>query len=101
MYYIHLYHISEGPGKTIFFIGEEDHQVPSTSKILLDSGLFVVVGRMVGHSVLHGGPGLNGLSTALFSTLIGQGEDGLVSIEDCPDMDVREMLEKVSCRREH
>ncbi|XP_049333533.1 uncharacterized protein LOC125801211 isoform X2 [Astyanax mexicanus] len=52
----------EGPGKTLFFLGEEDHQLPSTSKILLDSGLYVVAGRMIGHSILHGGPGLSSLT---------------------------------------
>ncbi|XP_049329693.1 uncharacterized protein LOC125795235 isoform X1 [Astyanax mexicanus] len=84
----------EGPGKTLFFLGEEDHQVPSTSKILLDSGLYVVAGRMIGHSILHGGPGLSSLSPSVFSSLIGQDEEH-VCLQDCPDMDLREIIQEL------
>lgn len=47
------------------FEGEEDHLIPSTSHLLLESGLFVVAGRMIGHSFLHDGPTLCGLSQLL------------------------------------
>lgn len=90
-------HFSDGPGKTIFFTGESDHQVPSTSRALIDSGLFMVVGKMVGHSILHGGPGLCGVSRSLLHPLIGQEGEEYLSINDCPDMDVREIIEEVSC----
>lgn len=85
---ISLYFL-DGPGKTLLFEGQEDHLVPSTSKVLLDSGLFVVAGRMVGHSFVHGGPRLTGLSLALF-------DENLLTYQDCPDIDLREMVETVS-----
>ncbi|XP_048854380.1 uncharacterized protein LOC125722238 [Brienomyrus brachyistius] len=49
-------------GKTLFSIGEADHLVPSTSRTLLDGDLFRVVGRVIGHSFINGGPMLTGLS---------------------------------------
>ncbi|KAG7257295.1 hypothetical protein CRUP_008542 [Coryphaenoides rupestris] len=89
----------DGPGKTIFFTGESDHQVPSTSRALIDSGLFMVVGKMVGHSILHGGPGLCGVSRSLLHPLIGQEGEEYLSINDCPDMDVREIIEEMILER--
>lgn len=83
-------HFLDGPGKTLLFEGEEDHLVPSTSKVLLDSGLFVVAGRIMGHSFIHGGPRFTELSLALF-------EDSLLSCLDCPDMDLRQIVETVGC----
>ncbi|KAI7789827.1 uncharacterized protein LOC130549524 [Triplophysa rosa] len=83
----------ENCGRTIFFNGQEDHLVPSTSRLLLDSDLFRVIGRMIGHSFLHGGPLLTGLSRSLFSLLLGQkDEPAVLELEDCPDTDVTEIV---------
>ncbi|XP_039523838.1 uncharacterized protein LOC120476763 [Pimephales promelas] len=83
----------ENCGKTLFFNGQEDHLVPSTSRLLLDSDLFRVIGRMIGHSFLHGGPLLTGLSRSLFNLLIGQKDEiAVVELEDCPDTDVTDIV---------
>ncbi|XP_056100721.1 uncharacterized protein LOC130079463 [Rhinichthys klamathensis goyatoka] len=80
-------------GKTLFFIGQEDHLVPSTSRTLLDSDLFRIVGRMIGHSFLNGGPLLTGLSPAMFGMITGQmNETIIIELEDCPDTDVIDIV---------
>ncbi|XP_016420443.1 uncharacterized protein LOC107749785 [Sinocyclocheilus rhinocerous] len=80
-------------GKTLFFTGQEDHLVPSTSRILLDSDLFRIVGRMIGHSFINGGPSLTGLSPAMFGIITGQmNETVIIELEDCPDTDVIEIV---------
>lgn len=85
--------LGENCGKTLFFNGQEDHLVPSTYRLLLDSDLFRVIGRMIGHSFLHGGPFLTGLSQSLFNLLIGQKDEvAVVELEDCPDTDVTDIV---------
>lgn len=79
------------------FEGEPDHLIPSVSEELLENNMFTVAGRMIGHSFLHGGPSLPGLSPAIIHVLFGGSpETAPVTIRDCPDLDIREMVEKVS-----
>lgn len=76
--------------------------MPSTSRLLLDSDLFRVIGRMIGHSFLHGGPLLTGLSRSLFNLLLGQkDEPAVLELEDCPDTDVTEIVSLVSLKHHH
>ncbi|KAF3842704.1 hypothetical protein F7725_001553 [Dissostichus mawsoni] len=49
---------------TRLFDGEPGHLVPSASHFLVESDMFIMAGRMVGHSFVHGGPCLSGLSPA-------------------------------------
>ncbi|XP_049460106.1 uncharacterized protein LOC125905861 [Epinephelus fuscoguttatus] len=50
-------------------------------------------GRMIGHSFLHGGPCLQGLSPAVIHVLLGGSPDtATVTLEDCPDLDIRETI---------
>ncbi|CAI5689727.1 unnamed protein product [Oreochromis niloticus] len=52
--------------------------------------MFLMAGRMVGHSFLHGGPCLSGLSPAVVHVLLGGSpETATVTPEDCPDLDLR------------
>ncbi|KAF3858971.1 hypothetical protein F7725_021370 [Dissostichus mawsoni] len=60
------------------------------------SDLFLMVGRIIGHCFLHGGPGLTGLSPAVVHILCGgTAETATISIRDCPDMDLREKIQIV------
>ncbi|XP_059917891.1 uncharacterized protein LOC132463874 isoform X2 [Gadus macrocephalus] len=78
---------------TKVFEGESDHLVPSTSEALVSSEAFTVAGRMVGHSFLHGGPSLPGISPAVLHVLFGGSpESAPVTLEDCPDMDIRDSI---------
>ncbi|XP_076836263.1 uncharacterized protein LOC143481941 isoform X2 [Brachyhypopomus gauderio] len=51
--------------RTCLFEGEPDHLVPSSSQSLIEGDMFLVAGRMLGHSFLHGGPRLPGLSRSI------------------------------------
>ncbi|XP_073767217.1 uncharacterized protein isoform X2 [Danio rerio] len=84
-------------GVTCLFEGEADHLVPSSSQFLIESDLFQVAGRMLGHSFLHGGPCLAGLSRAFVHVLLGGSEDtATLQLEDCPDIDLRETINLLS-----
>ncbi|KAL0970154.1 hypothetical protein UPYG_G00238040 [Umbra pygmaea] len=75
---------------TLLFEGQPDHLVPCTSQVLVDSDLFLVAGRMVGHAFLHGGPALSGISSAVVDVLFGASpETTTITLEDCPDIDQR------------
>lgn len=78
---------------TPLFEGEPGHYVPSASHFLVESDMFLMAGRMVGHSFLHGGPCLSGLSPAVIHVLLGGSpETATVTPEDCPDLDLRETI---------
>ncbi|XP_038578501.1 uncharacterized protein LOC119905489 [Micropterus salmoides] len=82
-----------GNGKTLLFEGEKDHLVPSMSQVIVDSDLFLVAGRIIGHSFLHNGPCLTGLSQAIVHVLSGgMPEMACIDMEDCCDTDVRETV---------
>lgn len=81
---------------TGLFEGEPGHLVPSASHFLVESDMFMVAGRMIGHSFLHGGPCLQGLSPAVIHVLLGGSPDtATVTLEDCPDLDIRETIRLV------
>lgn len=85
------------PGGTLLFEGEEGHLIPSTSSFLIESDLFVAAGHIIGHSFLHGGPCLTGLSPAIMHVLFGGSpETSTIDIKDCVDTDVREVIQMVS-----
>lgn len=81
---------------TRLFDGQPGHLVPSASHFLVESDMFLLAGRMVGHSFLHGGPCLSGLSPAIVHVLLGGSpETATVTLEDCPDLDIRETIKLV------
>ncbi|XP_046901646.1 uncharacterized protein LOC124484669 isoform X1 [Hypomesus transpacificus] len=82
-------------GLTTLFEGEKEHRVPSAAAVLRASNLFEMAGRMIGHSVLHGGPGFSGLSSPVVKLLTGRHRDTAASaltLQDCPDLDHRETI---------
>ncbi len=82
--------------RTCLFEGETGHLVPSSSQFLVESDLFLVAGRMIGHSFLHGGPRLAGVSQAIVHVLLGGSpETATVQIDDCPVHDIRETIKLV------
>lgn len=81
---------------TLLFEGEQDHLLPSTSRTLLESDLFVVAGRMIGHSFLHGGPALYGVSEAIIHMLLhGEVDTATITLADVADLDLRETIQMV------
>ncbi|MGH0154001.1 UNVERIFIED_CONTAM: hypothetical protein FKN15_028249 [Acipenser sinensis] len=79
---------------TRLFEGEPDHLVPSTSQFLLESDIFLMAGRMIGHSFLHGGPCLSGISPAIIHVLFGgTPKTATIQLEDFPDLDLRSTIQ--------
>ncbi|XP_054868630.1 uncharacterized protein LOC118470857 [Amphiprion ocellaris] len=88
------FHINLGSvAITKIFEGEPDHQIPSVSEELLNSNMFTVAGRIIGHSFLHHGPSFPGLSPAIIHILFGGSEETTpVTVQDCPDLDIRDAV---------
>lgn len=77
---------------TALFEGETDHMVPTASAVLIQSDIFVMAGRLIGHSIINGGPNLSGISLAVVHALTGGPKElptSCLSLEDCPDIDNR------------
>ncbi|KAL2085043.1 hypothetical protein ACEWY4_020561 [Coilia grayii] len=88
---------------TTLFEGQTDHLVPVLSTSLLDSDLIMMAGRMIGHSVIHGGPTLSGLSPAVVDALMYSRTEMAASklcLEDCSDVEHRETIRLVSEEKE-
>lgn len=82
---------------SLLFEGEEDHLIPSTLGLLVDSDLFVVAGRIIGHCFLHEGPQLHGLSNAVVHLILHNDRDtATVELADVADLEVRSTLQKVN-----
>lgn len=80
----------------MLFEGERDHLIPCSAQTLLDSDLFVVAGRMMGHSFINNGPRLYGLSQAIIHVLLGgEPETATITQQDCVDQEVREVVDLV------
>lgn len=59
----------------------------------MDSDLFLVAGRMIGHCFVHGGPPLSGLRPAVVHVISGgSAETAVINISDCPDLDLRQKI---------
>ncbi|XP_059360283.1 uncharacterized protein LOC132098138 isoform X1 [Carassius carassius] len=91
-----LFNVGNGNG-TALFEGQADHLIPSTSQVLLQSDLFVMAGRIIGHSFLHGGPSLAGVSPAIVHVLLGGSpQTATITIEDVADIDIRETIQMLA-----
>ncbi|XDV25812.1 hypothetical protein PO909_029663 [Leuciscus waleckii] len=47
---------------------------------------------LIGHSFIHGGPLLTGLSTSMFNLLLGSDEPAIIDMKDCPDQDIIDIV---------
>ena len=73
----------------------ESRYVPVMNMDAISSGCIKMVGKLLPHSVLHGGPGLPDLAPAARKYLVsGSLTDAadLVSVEDVPDVDLRDLI---------
>ena len=52
------------------FTGEEGHLVPVYGADVLSGGCFQMVGKLLAHSILHGGEGLVGLAPPITNYLV-------------------------------
>ena len=82
------------------FGGQEGHLIPLYGIDVISSGCFEMAGKLLAHSILHGGPGLSGLSPCIIKYLTTGSVDkarDLVTIDDLYDTDLREILETQVC----
>jgi hypothetical protein len=91
----------------IFFEGEKDHIVPIHNQTLRCTGSFRAIGRIIGHSFIHNGPLLYGLSPAVkrywVLTAANNNNDptletlpASIVISDVPDVDLRGYIQQVN-----
>ena len=84
------------------FEGAEDHVLPIHCSSSLDSGLFHLFGKVLAHSILHGGMGYLGMSPACAKFIATKSINEaatLVSLDDIPDLDYRNYAQKVLVRK--
>lgn len=80
------------------FEGQVGHLVPIHNYDVLSGGLFVLAGKMILHSILNDCNGVPGMSPAVISYLMTGRRDSAVehvTLEDMPDPDLKEKLNKV------
>ena len=85
-------------GGSLLFTGEVDHLIPVHNWDLLDDGAFITAGKVVAHSILHGGQGFVGMSPAVLTYIETLDLDKTLintTIEDIPDVDVRETISSI------
>ena len=90
----------------VFFEGENDHKLPIHDQSIRCTGAYKAIGRIIGHSVLHGGPFIYGISPAVKQywcvTASKNITDKDVAIqtlpivqEDVPDLELRSLISQV------
>ena len=84
----------------LFLEGEKDHLLPVHDQTLCLTGAFKSCGRIIGHSILHGGPGLYGLSPAAKHYTTCSKEENIedelhITLLDVPDVDLRVLITEV------
>ena len=78
--------------------GEADHKVPVANTMLRKTGMYEMFGKMIGHSILHGGPGIYGLSPAVVHYLAVDNvkeNPPSYSLLDVADVDLRGIIGQV------
>ena len=82
----------------VYFEGEDDHLLPIHNQLMQQMGAYSCIGKMIGHSILHGGPGLFGLSPVAKHYWthddLERNPPPLV-LEDIPDLNLRESIQEV------
>ena len=80
------------------FEGTRGHLVPINNYDFLSGGLFILVGKMILHSIMNSCSGMSGLSPAVVAYITSGRRDSCVEpivIEDVPDPVYQEKLRKV------
>ena len=83
-----------GEGRPIVFF----ELLPIHNQVVQQMGAFTCIGRILGHSILHGGPGLHGLSPMAkhyWSHEDLASNPPPIELEDIPDYNLREVVQEV------
>ncbi len=81
--------------KSGLFEGAPENAALAHDALALQRKDYEIVGRMIATSMCHGGPALHSFSPVLAETIVFGQVKSDVSINDIPDMYVRESLKKV------
>ena len=88
--------LTAGDGSYPLFEGKTDHKLPTPNPFLQQCGMYVAVGKFIAHSILHGGPGLHGLSPVLKDLISGE-TAGLTPVpDDIPDPELSAVVIEVT-----
>ena len=101
--------IGGGKRHIIFFEGEKDHILPVHDQTLRCTGSFRAIGRIIGHSFIHNGPLLYGISPAVkrYRALTATNNSvdpnlvtlpASITIANLPDIDLRGHIQQVNFR---
>ncbi|XP_022810308.1 uncharacterized protein LOC111347320 [Stylophora pistillata] len=85
-------------GGSMFFTGTANHLVPVHDWDLLEDGNFILVGKIIGHSMIHGGTGFVGMSQGIVKYIKTESVDvaaASITTEDVPDSDVQAQVGKI------
>lgn len=77
------------------FEGTKDHLLPIHNQQLQGMGIFKLLGKAMSHSILHSGPPFEGLANPVKKYILTQSVDAAadtITIDDCPYLDIVEML---------
>ena len=88
-----------GSPRVMLFEGEKDHKIPVHNPVMRQTGAYRAAGKILGHSILHGGPGLFGLSPAIkhyFSFKDLASFPPPLEMDDLSDYLLRQCIEQVS-----
>ena len=94
-----LVKVDERSGIQLFF-GVVGHMLPLCSLDALSGGCFLMAGKLLAHSTLHGGSGLVGLAPAVVKYIATGSVDiaqALVTMDDLGDIELKTLLTSVSC----
>jgi hypothetical protein len=77
-----------GTGRpVVYFEGEADHVLPVHNQMLQQMGAFICIGKIIGHSILHGGPGYWAYNV--------DENPPLLVLDDIADINLRELMHEV------
>ena len=82
------------------FGGKQGHLVPICGVDAVASGCFEMAGKLVAHSILHGGPGFIGLSPSVVDYLATgslETAKNSVSTDDLLDVELKRLLDEEVC----
>ena len=98
-----LLKVDERSGIQLFF-GVLGHMLPLCSLDALSGGCFLMAGKLLAHSILHGGSGLVGLAPSVVKYIATGSVDiaqALVTLDDLGDIELKTLLTQVSCDDVH
>ena len=97
-FYLLMHHLQLSNASLGFFEGLKGHLIPVHNYDFVSGGLFVIIGKMILHSILNSCTGVAGLSPAVIAYITSGNCDAAVeyiTLEDIPDPVLQDKLHQV------